>query len=152
MFLMCTCVAVPIHEIPLAMIRQYHLASRIACRAPGAAQEIQFRYLHPRRLLPVYIDGQLRILEWGCRIGTLPRNGWCNYEWIESGLWQPMQPEPAIIVAALALDRGLWFQVKEGIKCVVIHNHVYMLTEPATRYYQVMTCSNRMPIFIGQTV
>jgi hypothetical protein len=149
---MCTCVAVPIDEIPLAMIRKHHLASRIARRSSRGGREIQFRYLHPRRLLPVYLAGQLRILEWGCRVGTLPRNGWCHSEWIESGLWQPLQPEPATIVAALALDRGLWFQVKEGIKCVVVRNHVYMLTEPATRYYQVMTRSNRMPIFIGQTV
>ena len=53
---------------------------------------------------------------------------------------------------SIGVDRGVWYQVKEGIKCVVVQNHVYMLTEPATHYYRIMTRSNRMPILIGQTI
>ena len=149
---MCLGIAVPIHEIPEAMIRQHRLVDRIAQRDPGACREIQFRYQHLRRLLPVYLDGQLRILEWGCRNGTLPANGWCQNEWIESGLWQELRPRKATIVAAAATDRGRWFHVDEGIQCVVVRNHVYMLTEPATHYYRVMTRADRMPMLIGQTI
>jgi hypothetical protein len=151
---MCLGISVPIHEIPVAMIRQHRLAERIVQRENGAGREIQFRYLHPRRLLPVYIDSQLRILEWGNRDGhgPLPEPGWCHNEWIESGHWQGLRPQPAMIVAAMAWERGVWYQVKEGIKCVVVRNHAYMLTEPATHYYRIMTRANRMPVLIGQTI
>ncbi|HTQ40772.1 MAG TPA: hypothetical protein VMJ32_17250 [Pirellulales bacterium] len=151
---MCLGIAVPIHEIPDAMIKKHRLADRFAQRDVGAGREIQFLYRNMRRLLPVYLDNQLRILEWGNRNGNspLPDTGWCHREWIESGHWQGLRPQPAIIVAAMALDRGLWFQIKEGIKCVVVRNHVYMLTEPATHYYRIMTRSNRMPVLIGQTI
>ena len=149
---MCTCIALPIHEIPLTMIRQHRLEDRIVQRDNGTGREIQFRYTHLRRLLPVLIDDQLRILEWGCRNGPLPKNGWCHREWLEAGLWQELRPQPAIILAELALDHGRWFHVDEGIQCLVVRNHAYMLTEPSTHYYRVMTRADRMPVFVGQTI
>jgi hypothetical protein len=149
---MCLGISVPIHEIPDALIAKHRLADRIVHRDEGAGREVQFLYRHPRRLLPVYIDNQLRILEWGARQGPFPKNGWCHNEWLESGLWQHLHPQPATIVAALALERGVWYQVKEGIKCIVVGNHAYMLTESASHYYRIMTRSNRMPVLIGQRI
>jgi len=61
---MCLGIAVPIHEIPEAMVCKHRLADRIAQRENGPAGN-QFMYRHARRLLPVYIDNQLRILEMG---------------------------------------------------------------------------------------
>lgn len=147
---MCQGIALPIHEIPEAMLAR--LADRIVQRDDGAGREIQFLFRHPRRLLPVYLDNQLRIIEWGCRHGPLPTGGWCHNEWIEAGLWQQLQPQPATIVATLALERGVWYQIREGIKAVVVRNHVYMLTEPASHYYRIMTRNNRMPVLIGQRI
>jgi len=151
---MCLGIAVPIHEIPEAMVCKHRLADRIAQRENGAGREIQFMYRHARRLLPVYIDNQLRILEWGNRSGNgpLPVGGWCHREWIESGHWQGLQPQQAMILASMAVELGVWYQVKQGIQCVVVRNHAYMLTEPATHYYRIMTRSNRMPVLVGQTI
>ncbi|HZZ29005.1 MAG TPA: hypothetical protein VFE46_13475 [Pirellulales bacterium] len=132
------------------MIRQYRLTNRIARRGVHAACEIQFLHSDLQRLLPVYIDHQLRILEWGNRDGPLPKPGWCHIEWLEQ--WQGLRPQKAMIVAAMALDLGVWYQVKQGIECVVIHNHAYMLTESASHYYRIMTRSNRMPVLIGQRI
>jgi hypothetical protein len=151
---MCLGIAVPIYEIPEAVIRDHRLLDRIVQRDNGAGREIQFHYRHRRRLLPVYIDNQLRILEWGNRDGhgLLPVNGWCHKEWIESGHWQGLRPQPAMILAAMAIELGVWYQVKQGIECMVVRDHAYMLTEPATHYYRIMTRSNRMPVLIGQTI
>jgi hypothetical protein len=149
---MCLGIAVPIRDIPIDLIRRHALADRITQRDIASGREIQFLYRHERRLLPVSVDGQLQILEWGCRQGPLPKVGWCNIEWFESELWTPLRPKPAIIVAELAVDRGRWFHVDEGIKCVVVRNHAYMLTEPANHYYNVMTRADRMPMLIGQTI
>jgi hypothetical protein len=154
---MCHGISVPIHEIPEAMISRHRLTDRIVQRDPDAGREIQFIYRHSRPLLPVYLDNQLRIIEWGCRRGRLPTAGWCHNEWIESGDWQQLRPQRATIVAALALERGVWYQVKEGIQAVVVQDwqrqlHAYMLTEPASHYYRIMTRNNRMPILIGQTI
>lgn len=147
---MCQGIALPIHEIPEAMLAR--LADRIVQRDPEAGREIQFLFRHPRRLLPVSVDNQLRIMEWGCRRGPLPVPGWCHREWLESGLWLQLQPQPATIVATLALERGVWYQIREGIQAVVVQNHVYMLTEPASHYYRIMTRNNRMPVLIGQRI
>ncbi|HTQ39797.1 MAG TPA: hypothetical protein VMJ32_12280 [Pirellulales bacterium] len=150
---MCLGVAVPIHEIPETLIVQHRLADRIAQRDPGAGREIQFLWRHRQPVLAVNLDNQLRIVKWGNRGGgPLPAGGWCHREWIEAGLWQELRPQPAIIAAALAIDRGIWTLANEGIKGVVVRDRVYMLTEPATHYYRIMTRSNRMPVLVGQTI
>jgi hypothetical protein len=61
------------------------------------------------------------------------------------------------IPATLGLDRGIWFQIKEGVRGILVRDetsrqHVYMLTEPASHYYNVMTRHNRMPVFIGEKI
>jgi hypothetical protein len=60
---MCLGIAIPIHEVPDALIVKHRLADRIVHRDDGTGREVQFLYRTPRRLLPVYIDNQLRILE-----------------------------------------------------------------------------------------
>lgn len=154
MFLVCLGIAIPMHEIPDALIVKHRLTERIVHRDEGTGREVQFLYRTPRRLLPVYVDSQLRILEWGNRDGhgPLPQPGWCHREWLDLGHWQELRPQPATIVAALAWERGVWYQVKEGIECVVVRGHAYMLTEPASHYYRIMTRSNRMPVLIGQRI
>ncbi len=142
-------------EVPFNQIGGLGRAFELfAQRENGAVKEIQFLYRTSRRLLPVYIDSQLRILEWGNQSGRgpLPMPGWCHKEWLEAGHWQGLRPEPAIIVAAMALELGVWYQVKQGIECVVVHNHAYLVTEPSTHYYRIMTRSNRMPVLVGQTI
>lgn len=57
----------------------------------------------------------------------------------------------------LGLDKDVWFQIKEGIKGILVRDedgqtHVYMLTEKASHYYQVMTRSDPMAGLIGDRI
>ena len=103
-------------------------------------------------------NGQLVLHEWGNRpgVGKLPKTGWCQQESLDSwrsGGW--LQPELVEIPANFGLEKGIWFQVVEGMRGVVVRDesaapHVYMLTQPASHYYEVMTRHDRMPVFIGE--
>jgi hypothetical protein len=35
---------------------------------------------------------------------------------------------------------------------ILVQDHVYMLTEPASHYYEVMTRHDRMPVLIDQVI
>ena len=68
-----------------------------------------------------------------------------------------LSPEPVDIPAALGLERGVWFLIPEGIRGVLVRDergrpHVYMLTQPASHYYQIMTRNNRMPVLLGEQI
>lgn len=57
--------------------------------------------------------------------------------------------------ALFGLDSGIWYHIQEGIKGILVRDehgrpHVYMLTQPASHYYQVMTRNQRMPVMIGE--
>ena len=64
---------------------------------------------------------------------------------------------PVDIPATLALERGVWFRVRQGIRGLLVPDErgiavVYMICEPASHYYQVMTRSERMPILIEERI
>ena len=113
----------------------------------------------------VFFDAQamsfgdrLAIYPWGNRddaASRLPRTGWCRLESLEAGHWGRLRPEPVDIPASLGLEKGVWFQIAEGIRGILVEDerglpHVYMLTQPASHYYQVMTRHDRMPVLLGQ--
>lgn len=110
-------------------------------------------------LLPVICNGRLAIREWGNRSGNgkLPKTGWCRQESLAAGKWRWLNPQSIEIPANFGLEKGIWFQVTEGMQGILVrdesrHELVYMLTEPASHYYEVMTRHNRMPVLIGQTI
>jgi hypothetical protein len=155
---MCTGIALVWSELPLGLIDRH----RLACRAHerGGEREVRFLYRHADRRLPVWHAGELGVVAWGCRRGEsreLPCTGWTWRESVESGRWAAWAAEPVVIPATYALEGGVWFRVKQGIRGVLVHDElgrprVYMLCEPASRYYQVMTRSDRMPVLIGERV
>ena len=157
---MCSGISLSWRELPAALIEQHRLHDRVIVRHEGADQEVRFLFRDPRPLLPVWCGNQLGILEWGnCSNGKsrLPRTGWIGVEALEAGDWRWLNPEPVDIPATLGLERGIWFQIKEGIRGVLVRDqkdepHVYMLTKPASHYYQVMTRHRRMPVFINETI
>jgi hypothetical protein len=64
---------------------------------------------------------------------------------------------PVVIPATMGLDRGVWFRVREGVRGVVARDEsgrpvVYVLVEPASHYYQVMTRSEWMPSLVGERI
>lgn len=120
--------------------------------------EIRFHYRDKLPLLPVWRDSEFLIVSWGNRDdkqSRLPQTGWAKTESVEAGKWKYLKPEPVEIPALYGLEKGIWFHIKEGMKGILVQdekgkNHVYMLTQPASHYYQVMTRHERMPVFLGE--
>jgi hypothetical protein len=155
---MCFGIALPIDALPEELVREHQ--HRVAIREPNASRELQFTFRDPVAELPAWHGNQLRIYLWGNRddaASRLPRTGWCRQESLEAGRWQHMRPEPVDIPAALGLEKGVWFLISEGIRGVLVRDergrpHVYMLTQPASHYYQIMTRHDRMPVLLGQQI
>jgi hypothetical protein len=154
---MCAGIALPIDELPEALVR--HQRRRLVLRAPGESRELRFLYRDPNPELPAWYGDRLSIYPWGNRDKTsvLPRTGWCRMEILQQGLWRHLHPEPVEIPAALGLERGVWFLIADGIRGVLVRDerarpHVYMLTQPASHYYQIMTRNPRMPVLLGEQI
>jgi hypothetical protein len=55
------------------------------------------------------------------------------------------------------LPNGVWYRVKQGMRGLLVLDRqrnpvVYMLCQPATRYYEVMTRADWMPVRIGEVI
>jgi hypothetical protein len=153
-----TGIALTLSEIPIDLIETHNLRRRVHDR--GGESEVRFLWRHHPCVLPVWSEGQLIIARWGCRRGetkVLPITGWAWLATLESGGFSAWEPEPVEIPATFALDRGIWYGVREGIRGLLVKDEsgaavVYALCQPASRYYEVMTRSERMPVLIGETI
>jgi hypothetical protein len=61
------------------------------------------------------------------------------------------------VPAALGLDGGVWYAVRQGARGVLVRDEgqrerVYLVCEPASQYYGVMTRSDWMPVLIGEHI
>jgi len=156
---MCTGITIAWRDVPAKLIQKYQLEERMIQRSETAEKEILFMQRHRRPLLPVFYQGELRILSWGNRQRNInaPMAQWCDVATLESGAWSIYHPEPAEIQANFGLERGVWFQIREGIKATIIHDqheqpYVYMLLQPSSHYYQVMTGYEKEPVFLGEQI
>ena len=155
---MCKGISILKARLKQELFDQYELEHRVTAR--GEQPELHFMYTDPVVELPVIRDGQLVIYEWGNRgnkESRLPRTGWCRNESLEGGKWRWLKPELVEIPADFGLEKGVWFQIVQGIKGVVVEDereqpHVYMLTNPASHYFATMTKHDRMPALIGQEI
>jgi hypothetical protein len=155
---MCFGIALPIDALPEELVEKNR--PRIVLREPGASRELRFLYRDPKAELPAWFGNQLMLYPWGNRDNArsrLPRTGWCRMESLEAGQWRWLRPEPVEIPAALGLEKGVWFQIAEGIRGILVEDeerrpHVYMLTQPASHYYQIMTRHDRMPVLLGRQI
>jgi hypothetical protein len=144
-------IAVAYSDLPVELIDQHRVHER------GGEPEVQFLVRDADRVLPVWQEGRLRIIRWGNRRGqsrVLPCTAWTWAATLEQGGWGEREAVPVVIPATMGLDRGVWFRVREGIRGVVVQDEqgrpvVYVLVEPATHYYQVMTRSSLMPVLVG---
>jgi hypothetical protein len=111
-------------------------------------------------LLSINHEGQLRIVRWGCRRGeslVLPVGGWTRQATAESGYWSESGAELVDIPAALGLDGGIWYAIRQGLRGVLVKDErgverVYVVCESASHYYSVMTRSAWMPVLIGERI
>ncbi len=156
---MCRGISILKNRIRQELFEEYELSRFLHRR--GDCEELWFDFAERVQtvLLPIIHDGQLVIREWGNRSGKgkLPKTGWCQQESLAAGKWRWLNPEAVEISANFGLEKGIWFQVTEGMKGILVRDesrqeHVYMLTEAASHYYEVMTRHNRMPVLIGQTI
>jgi len=127
----------------------------------GERPEFRFLFRDRRPRLPIWRDGRLQIVRWGNSRGEsrfLPRTGWTWHETIKAGGWRHTAAIPVDIPASFGLERrGVWYLIEQGIRGLLVPDErgiavVYMICEPASHYYQVMTSSPRMPIFIDQHI
>jgi len=155
---MCTGIALAYSALPLELIQRHGLRGRVHER--GGEWEVQFLYRHAPRWLPVWHEGRLRVVRWGCRRGesrVLPCTGWTWQATVAAGGWAWCQAEPVDIPATLALERGIWYHVRQGLRGLLVADEhgvatAYIICEPASHYYEVMTRSRWMPVLIGERI
>lgn len=130
-------------DVPLDLIERYDLA-RLA-HERGGERELRFlrRSRHP--LLPVWQDGQLQILAWGRKGGGLT---WQRT--VDDGAW--VGAELVEIKASAGLDGGVWYRIRQGVRGLVVGCEAYLIVEPSSYYYKVMTRCERMPVLIGERI
>jgi hypothetical protein len=155
---MCNGIALAASELPIELIARHGLERRVHER--GGEREVRFLYRDRRPRLPIWREGQLQIVRWGNgwrQSRVLPRTGWTWQATIEEGYWRGLNPMAVDIPATLGLDRGVWFRIRQGIRGLLVPDEhgaavVYMICEPASHYYQVLTRSNRMPLLIEEKI
>lgn len=155
---MCAGIALAASELSDSLVAHHKLERRRHER--GGEAEYRFHYRDRVPLLPVWYAGQLRIMRWGNRGGKsqgLPRTGWTWQETVANGGWQGVELYPVDILATVGYEGGFWYRVPQGIQGIVAIDAqgepvVYMLCQPATHYYQVMTRSKREPVFTGPQI
>lgn len=152
----CTAVALPASELPDAVLAG--LEDRIHTR--GSEREVRFDWRCQPALLPVWWEGKLQVLRWGNRDRAerrLPPTGWTWQESVAQGKWVGVEPVPVEVPATYALMNGVWYRVRRGLRGLLVRTPgevpvVYLLCEPATRYYRVMTRAEWMPVLIGEVI
>jgi len=121
--------------------------------------ELRFSFYERAPQLPVLSEGEFRFVAWGNKNGVarLPKGGWCEIEEFEAGRWQWLEPREIIIPCNFGRQSGRWFLIEAGVRGVLVHDehghpHAYLLTEPASHYYEIMCRSKRMPVLIDQRI
>jgi hypothetical protein len=155
---MCAGIALAWSELPTELVGRHGLYRLHHNR--GGEREAQFLFRDREPRLPVWRDGQLQIVRWGNAQGrsrSLPRTGWTWRSTIDEGGWQDSQAILVDIPANLALDRGIWYRVRQGIRGLLVPDErgiavAYVICEPSSHYYQVMTRSDRMPVLIQERI
>lgn len=144
-------------DMPETLIERHILRERVIIRSEGAEREIRFLYRDRVPLIPAWHGNEFTVCSWGSqnRRSRLPRTGCVAKAIIES--WREVNPVPVEIPAAFGLERGFWYLIRQGVRGVLVHDeweqpHVYILTQPASHYYEVMTRSKTMPVLIGEQI
>jgi hypothetical protein len=149
-------VALAQHEIPVQLADKAGLDRRLVHR--GGEPEYQFAWLDDPAVLPVWDDGRFRLVHWGNRRDKsrwLPCLPVTQLSTVEAGIWKPFRPRQVEIPASLVLEGKVWALLREGMRGLLVTDEagverVYIICEPSTYYYRVMTRSNWMPVLIGE--
>jgi hypothetical protein len=156
---MCLGIAVAGSELPTELIGRHGLSRRLHRRGEQAEYRFLFRDRKPR--LPIWRDGRLQVVRWGNGRGqsrSLPRTGWTWLKTIQEGGWRGSDAVPVDIPASYGLERrGVWFLIETGLRGLLVPDErgwavCYVICEPSTHYYRIMTGSDRIPVLIDQRI
>ncbi len=106
-------------------------------------------------VLPVVVEGKDDLAEWGNKDKnvSLPLTGWAREESINTGKWNHLNPSIVVIPAVKGFEKGVWFDIKGGIKGIIVSKNdqrrVYIETQPSTLKYKKLTHHDREPIFLN---
>lgn len=146
--------ALAFSDLPLELIDSHGLSRFVHER--GGEKEVRFLRQIPDAILPVRHEGLLRIVSWGSRSGRLPRSGFTWLQTVEAGEWTTYGAEEIVIPAIAGLHNGVWFSIHEGVRGVIAEVGgavaAYMIVEPSSYYYRMMTRGDRMPVLINQRI
>jgi hypothetical protein len=156
---MCVGISLAWSNVPTELIGRHGLRRRVHERGLGG-REVWFLYRDRWPKLPIWRDGRLQVVRWGNGRGQsryLPRTGWTWKQSVEEGRWRDLDAVFVEIPATFGLERGIWFAVRQGMRGILVPDErglavCYMLCEPATHYYRVMTRSDRMPVLIDESI
>jgi hypothetical protein len=76
---------------------------------------------------------------------------------VESGYWSSCGAEVVAVLAVLGYDGGVWYAIRQGVCGVLVSDEqgaarAYLIWQPASHYYAVMTRSAWMPVLIGERI
>jgi hypothetical protein len=149
-------IAFPCADFSDSFLAQHHVvfARRRFQRGTGEA-EFRFHAREWNPCLPVWHDGQMMLVRWGKGDG-LPQTSWT---WKESVArkWGTVPRTNVIIPARLGMMADVWFPIFEGAEGLLVKDAsgqpvVYLLVQPSTHYFTVMTRSPWMPMLVNQTI
>lgn len=117
-------------------------------------------FFGPNCFLPICGANGNRFVKWGnksCLGVRAPLGAFCKSESLKSGYLSQLRPKIVEVIANAAQENGIWFQIKQGIRAVLIkdslgNEFVYILTLPSTHYYKTMTRAERMPVLVNQVI
>lgn len=69
---------------------------------------------------------------------------------MDDGAW--VGAELVEIRASAGLDGGVWFRIRQGVRGLVVGGEAWLIVEPASYYYKIMTRQERMPVLIGERI
>ncbi|MBD3330053.1 hypothetical protein GF354_00820 [Candidatus Peregrinibacteria bacterium] len=146
---MCTSIRFSRYEFRDSELDSYGLSP--------SGDQVRVSIYAAKPVLPIFYRGKNIFVEWGNkRDMRLPRTGFCRMDSLKAGKWRWFEPEKVKVVASFAMVNGVWFQVREGISAILVSGFgkkkCFILTEPSTRYFKIMTGSLRMPVMINQIV
>src|SRR5262249_7919400 len=157
---MCVGIALAWSELPTELIERHGLERRAHER--GGEREGPFLFRHPYSPRPLAAGREGRL--WARRggrpgggAGSLPRPGGPGLSTVEAESGRALEPILVDFPATIGLERGVWFRIRQGIRGLLVPDErgnavVYMICEPASHYYQVMTRSTRMPVLIEERI
>jgi hypothetical protein len=148
--------AIPYSEIPQELLEQQQQRLQSCLHERGGEREFQFLRRVRQPILPVWQAGQLRILPWGCQSRVLPRSGLTWLRTVEEGAWGNHAVERVEIPASLGLQNGVWYRIRRGVQGLVVEAQgivaTYVIVEPASYYYRIMTRCEQMPLLLGEKI